>query len=533
LSTSKDKGVLNKGQIPNGQRLALKIKLLDTQKADHQLVASKSKRRRNENDDTDGSWEATRFGKPKRKIKHKKKRTRRRQPFTVGPVSDIDDSDIDDSDDDKLVVLSDYEDEPSDLDAIETEISDATSIVSDTSTHENDVNNVESAMDTAESSVNEGDSQSDVDTLSNNNTIVPYQRKDSEDDSHTDGTLSNDDAIVPYESKDSEDDMNTDGTLSNDDAIVPYETKDSEDESYTDGTLSNDDAIVPYQPESESDEEGLPGLENIENPEKSMKGSNQTLPDGSLVPFANLTVQENVKMMNDIYDENRPRILTGKYKCQFCKEKLETKLELLNHEKLEHPYNCKMCMTEYDTKEERTDHFEVDHPTCQVCGEQFFNKKRYLHHYHTKHSKEEDNEPEPDTKMETESEDEISDEENPQAELFREDKQFHKHINCITIKRFLDIRNLIRNNQFESLVSDKELMDGLQILLKGVVKGFIPICSSQRFALTKQMKDIMYGFVKRPSKRKILKNKGNFKLLIDIVWSSVESVINSFLSYPI
>ena len=303
--------------------------------------------------------------------------------------------------------------------------------------------------------------------------------------SDTDDTLSNDDAIVPYEA-------DSDDTLKNEDAIVPY--KPSED---TDDSLSNVDTVVPYKPsiDTSSDDEDLEPV---------------------LIP--------NVPP---------PRTITVEYRCNFCFDVFTSRKELDIHVKKNHPYRCNQCMRTFDTEEELVDHLEVDHPTCPVCGDKFPNREKYLHHYHTDHPQEEANEPEPDTEMITESEDELTDEENPRAELVREDKQFHKHINCITIDQFLDIKELITNNHFESLVENKELMKALQTLLRGIVKGFIPICSSQRFALTKQMKDLMYGFIKRPSARKILRDKTNFKLLFDIIWSSVESVITSFLRYPI
>ena len=306
----------------------------------------------------------------------------------------------------------------------------------------------------------------------------------------------------------------TDDTLSNDDAIVPYEAN-----TVTDDTLSNEDALVPYKSDSSDDEVLQPFVEKA-----VLAGTNETLSDGSLVPFVEPVLITNVPP---------PRTITLEYRCNFCFDVFTSRNDLNIHIKKSHPFRCNQCMRSFDTEEELMDHLEVDHPTCPVCGGAFPNREKFLHHYHTDHPQEEANEPEPDTEMDTESEDELTDEENPKAELNREDKQFHKHINCITIDRFLDIKRLISDNHFESLVEDEELMKGLQILLKGVVKGFIPICSSQRFALTKQMKDLMYGFIKRPSARKILRDKTNFKLLFDIIWSSVESVITSFLRYPV
>ena len=99
----------------------------------------------------------------------------------------------------------------------------------------------------------------------------------------------------------------------------------------------------------------------------------------------------------------------------------------------------------------------IQHVQCAETNFPSTLTEKYLYHYHTDHPQEEANEPEPDTEMITESEDELTDEENPRAELIREDKQFHKDINCITIDQFLDIKELISNNHFESLVENNEL----------------------------------------------------------------------------
>ena len=39
----------------------------------------------------------------------------------------------------------------------------------------------------------------------------------------------------------------------------------------------------------------------------------------------------------------------------------------------------------------------------------------------------------------------------------------------------MEIRELINHNNFDTLVSDEELLDALRIIFKDVIKGFIPI----------------------------------------------------------
>ena len=128
----------------------------------------------------------------------------------------------------------------------------------------------------------------------------------------------------------------------------------------------------------------------------------------------------------------------------------------------------------------------------------------------------------------SESEDEMNSDED---DIDVEDRQFHKHINCVSIDKFMEIRELINHNNFETLVSDEELLDALQIVFKGVIKGFIPICSSQRLVLTRPMKRLMFRFGTKPSATLLMRNKSNLKQLFNILWDSVNNVITNFMKY--
>ena len=112
-----------------------------------------------------------------------------------------------------------------------------------------------------------------------------------------------------------------------------------------------------------------------------------------------------------------------------------------------------------------------------------------------------------------------------------EDRQFHKHINCVTIDKFMEIKDLINQNRFDTLVGDDELLAALQTIFKGVIKGYIPICSSQRLVLTKPMKKLMFSFGTNPSGTLLMRNKSNLKQLFSILWDSVSTVVNSVMKY--
>lgn len=129
----------------------------------------------------------------------------------------------------------------------------------------------------------------------------------------------------------------------------------------------------------------------------------------------------------------------------------------------------------------------------------------------------------------TESEDNNSDVDNSDDyELRSRDEMSRKHINCITVDRFIHVRNLIRNNDFDTIAGDANLVHALQVIIKGVLKGFIPICSSQRMVLTPKLKSLMYRFSKYASSEMVLKHRVNLKSLFDILGKSVRFVVDAF-----
>lgn len=119
------------------------------------------------------------------------------------------------------------------------------------------------------------------------------------------------------------------------------------------------------------------------------------------------------------------------------------------------------------------------------------------------------------------------------VDLNRVDELSKRHINCVTVERFLHVRNLIRNDAFDTLVGDPDLLHALQVIIKGVLNGFIPICSSQRVVLTPELKTLMYNFSKIANPNMVVKHKVNLKILFGIIGKSVKLVVDSFNKWDI
>ena len=213
------------------------------------------------------------------------------------------------------------------------------------------------------------------------------------------------------------------------------------------------------------------------------------------------------------------------YECEICKDILKTKEGYIQHMKNHRQYNCKVCAAQFTSTADRDIHMSMNHPKCMLCDRVFATTDEYLRHKLREHPEDRTYDG-PD--LPSEEEDDLdSDEDSIDAE----DRQFHKHINCVTIEKFLQINDLIKENRFETLVGDEELLEALQIIFKGAIKGYIPLCSPQRLVLTKSMKKLMFSFGTRPSGSLLMRNKKNLKQLFKILWASVDGVIKAYMKY--
>jgi hypothetical protein len=80
--------------------------------------------------------------------------------------------------------------------------------------------------------------------------------------------------------------------------------------------------------------------------------------------------------------------------------------------------------------------------------------------------------------------------------------------------KLLEINDLISQRQFEALVSNQELLEILQVIFVGLIKGFLRLSKRQKYMLTKPMKRLMYKFGMTVNPALIMRNR---KVLIKLV----------------
>ena len=344
---------------------------------------------------------------------------------------------------------------------------------------------------------------SDASTLSANDEVVPYPRDD-RDSGEVEPYDASSDELTADEQDAADIDNTSDATLSAHDEVMPYVGVFSDLES----PEPEDVRIFPC-PDCHRHFETQEVL-NRHYRDKHNRSKNkhkQPARQGSPID-QEVAGPSNVKV----------------YQCTICKDILKTKKGYLHHMK-SHRYDCKMCAARFDTVDDRDKHMSLEHPWCRICDQAFTNLDEYLRHKVRLHPENYDRY---DGHLPSESEDAMNSDED---DIDLEDRQFHKHINCVTIDKFMEIKDLINQNRFDTLVGDDELLAALQTIFKGVIKGYIPICSSQRLVLTKPMKKLMFSFGTNPSGTLLMRNKSNLKQLFSILWDSVSTVVNSVMKY--
>ena len=80
--------------------------------------------------------------------------------------------------------------------------------------------------------------------------------------------------------------------------------------------------------------------------------------------------------------------------------------------------------------------------------------------------------------------------------------------------KLLEINDLISQRQFEALVSNQELLEVLQVIFVGLIKGFLRLSKRQKSMLTKPMKRLMYKFGMTVNPAVLMRNR---KVLIKLV----------------
>ena len=354
--------------------------------------------------------------------------------------------------------------------------------------------------------------------------------KDDSDDSEV--SFDKERAIVPrirdIASRDSDD---SEATVDYERGLVPMSDTSSGDSQATMEYVSSVDRIKTEQalPDYHSDT----SLEDIDEEPLSIKQSlpridfdtemlESPIPVSQMVKcpicykkFSNTEIDYHMKSK---HKKNKQPLK----KCDLCGERTDN---MLRHYKSKHNFSCRICKKRFEFQSELAEHISIEHPTCDKCNKSFSTKGQLI-----KHQREH-----PEEKFRVPSEDEEEEEDDldsqiseGEAILKREDMDFNSHINCMTIEQFLEIRKLINENDFKTLSRDKDLLEALGILMRGVKRGFIPICSSQRLALTNSQKELLYRLARKPSGRLVMKERRDLSLLFETLWASVKFVSEAF-----
>ena len=95
--------------------------------------------------------------------------------------------------------------------------------------------------------------------------------------------------------------------------------------------------------------------------------------------------------------------------------------------------------------------------------------------------------------------------------------------NCVTIEEIFKIKKLIRNREFDELVSSH--LDTLQKMFLSLSYGVIPICQPQRDIMTESQKKLIQKIeTASPSKAKnlIMRNRSDIINIFDVIDQSLE-----------
>ena len=101
--------------------------------------------------------------------------------------------------------------------------------------------------------------------------------------------------------------------------------------------------------------------------------------------------------------------------------------------------------------------------------------------------------------------------------------------NCITIEEIFKIKKLIRNREFEELISNH--LDTLQKLFLSLSYGVIPICQPQREVISDSQKKLIEKIeTSTPSKAKtlIMQNRSDIVNIFEIIDQSLELATTSY-----
>ena len=111
-----------------------------------------------------------------------------------------------------------------------------------------------------------------------------------------------------------------------------------------------------------------------------------------------------------------------------------------------------------------------------------------------------------------------------------------KYVNCISIEDFEKVRKSIKNYNIDSVISDTKDLHVIQTLFKGILNGWIPICTSQKQMFSRQQ----VKFIRKVGNSKIIdlnalisENKEELEKIFSFVDKSIKLVVEAYNKFGI
>ena len=133
---------------------------------------------------------------------------------------------------------------------------------------------------------------------------------------------------------------------------------------------------------------------------------------------------------------------------------------------------------------------------------------------------------------ETDSGDSSSGEENDEED----DADSSTHVNCVTVEDFEKVRKAIKNYSADTVINDHNGLHVIQTLFKGILDGWIPICTSQKQMFSKKS----VALIRKAKKSKIidlhsliLDNREELENIFNFIDKSIKLVVESYNQFGI
>ena len=140
-------------------------------------------------------------------------------------------------------------------------------------------------------------------------------------------------------------------------------------------------------------------------------------------------------------------------------------------------------------------------------------------------------------KIDGNNENEHSTEENSDEDSSDDDDvDKSKYVNCVSVEDFEKVRKAIKNYRSDIVINDDTTLHVIQTLFKGILDGWIPICTSQKQMFSKDAIEL----VRKVRESKIIdlhslisKNKTEFENIFNFIDKSIKLVVESYNKFGI